>query len=125
MHLAKKTLLFTLGLLLAGVAQAEPKLLSSSPAEGSTVQAPKAVELRFSEKLEPQHSGAKLVMTEMAGMAHASPMAVKARVAAGAEPGVMLITPASALTSGSYRVDWRAAGAEGQPVRGALTFKVK
>ncbi|SDH31680.1 copper homeostasis periplasmic binding protein CopC [Pseudomonas panipatensis] len=115
----------SVGLLLSAAAQAEPKLVSSTPADGSTVEAPAKVELRFSEKLQAQHSGAKIIMTEMAGMAHAEPMGVKARVSASSDPNVMLITPASPLTSGTYRIDWRAGGAEGQPAKGAVTFKVK
>lgn len=119
MHIIRNTAL-ALGLLLSAAAQAEQKLVASSPADGSTVEAPAKVELRFGEKLDPQHSAAKIVMTEMAGMSHASPMPVKARVSAGAEPTVMLITPASALTSGTYRVDWRAGDA-----KSSTTFKVK
>lgn len=58
----------TAGLLLSAVAQAHPKLLSSTPAEGSDVAAPAKIELQFSENLTTQFSGAKLIMTDMPGM---------------------------------------------------------
>lgn len=111
------------GLLLSAVAQAHPKLLSSTPAEGATVAAPAKIELNFSEKLTTQFSGAKLIMTEMSGMAH-SPMGVKASVAGSADPKVMVITPAAPLTPGTYKVEWRAVSSDTHPITGTVTFKV-
>lgn len=111
------------GLLLSAVAQAHPKLLSSTPAQGATVAAPAKIELNFSEKLTTQFSGAKLIMTEMSGMAH-SPMGVKASVAGSADPKVMVITPAAPLTPGTYKVEWRAVSSDTHPITGTVTFKV-
>ncbi|MBL1309933.1 MAG: copper resistance protein CopC [Pseudomonas sp.] len=82
----------TAGLLLSAVAQAHPKLLSSTPAEGSNAAAPSKIELHFSENLTTQFSGAKLIMTDMPGMPN-SPMGVKAAVAGGGDPKTMVITP--------------------------------
>ncbi|MDY7568090.1 copper homeostasis periplasmic binding protein CopC [Pseudomonas sp. RTC3] len=111
------------GLFLSAIAQAHPKLLSSTPAEGATVAAPEKIELHFSEKLMTQFSGAKLIMTDMPGMPN-SPMGVKARVAGGADPKTMVITPAAPLTSGTYKVEWRAVSSDTHPITGAVTFKV-
>jgi methionine-rich copper-binding protein CopC len=111
------------GLLLSAVAQAHPKLLSSTPAEGATVAAPEKIELHFSEQLTAQFSGAKLIMTEMPGMSH-SPMGVKATIAGSADPKMMVITPAAPLTSGTYKVEWRAVSSDTHPITGAVTFKV-
>jgi methionine-rich copper-binding protein CopC len=111
------------GLLLSTIAQAHPKLLSSTPAEGATVAAPEKIELHFSEKLTTQFSAAKLIMTEMPGMSH-SPMGVKAMIAGGADPKMMVITPAAPLTSGTYKVEWRAVSSDTHPITGAVTFKV-
>jgi methionine-rich copper-binding protein CopC len=86
------TLALASGLLLSTLAQAHPKLLSSTPAEGADGAAPDKIELHFSENLLTRFSGAKLVMTEMPGMAH-SPMPMKARVSAGSDPKSMLVTP--------------------------------
>ena len=111
-------------LLLSAIAQAHPKLLSSTPAEGENGIAPAKIELHFSENLVTQFSGAKLVMTEMPGMSH-SPMGVKASVAGGNDPKTMVVTPASPLTTGTYRVEWRAVSSDTHPITGAVTFKVK
>lgn len=112
------------GLLLSAVAQAHPKLLSSTPAEGESGQAPAKIELHFSENLVTQFSGAKLIMTDMPGMPN-SPMGVKASVAGGGDPKTMVVTPASPLTTGTYKVEWRAVSSDTHPITGAVTFKVK
>ena len=111
-------------LLLSAVAQAHPKLLSSTPAEGESGQAPAKIELHFSDNLVTQFSGAKLIMTDMPGMPN-SPMGVKASVAGGGDPKTMVVTPASPLTTGTYKVEWRAVSSDTHPITGAVTFKVK
>ncbi|PNG40890.1 Copper resistance protein C [Pseudomonas fluorescens] len=118
------SLVFASGLLLSSLAQAHPKLLSSSPAEGADGAAPGKIELHFSENLLTQFSGAKLVMTEMPGMAH-SPMPMKAKVSAGSDPKSMLITPLAPLPAGTYQVQWRAVSSDTHPITGNVTFKVK
>ncbi|MDZ5436654.1 copper homeostasis periplasmic binding protein CopC [Pseudomonas fluorescens] len=115
---------FSTGLLLSALAQAHPKLLSSTPAEGAEGAAPGTIELHFSENLVTQFSGAKLVMTEMPGMAHA-PMPMKAKVSGASDPKTMLITPASPLPAGTYKVEWRAVSSDTHPITGNVTFKVK
>ncbi|WP_085686732.1 MULTISPECIES: copper homeostasis periplasmic binding protein CopC [unclassified Pseudomonas] len=124
MRTLKISLVFAGGLLLSTLAQAHPKLLSSTPAEGADGAAPGKIELRFSEDLLTQFSGAKLVMTEMPGMAH-SPMPMKAKVSAGSDPKTMLVTPLSPLPAGSYKVEWRAVSSDTHPITGNVTFKVK
>jgi len=117
-------LIFASGLLLSTLAQAHPKLLSSTPAEGAEGAAPGRIELHFSENLVTQFSGAKLVMTEMGGMTH-SPMPMKAKVSASSDPKTMLITPLAPLPAGTYQVQWRAVSADTHPITGNVTFKVK
>lgn len=112
------------GLLMSTLAQAHPKLLSSVPAEGADGASPNTIELHFSENLMTQFSGAKLVMTEMPGMAH-SPMPMKAKVTGGSDPKTMVITPVSPLPAGTYKVDWRAVSSDTHPITGNVTFKVK
>jgi methionine-rich copper-binding protein CopC len=112
------------GLLMSNLAQAHPKLLSSTPAEGVEGASPDKIELHFSENLVTQFSGAKLLMTEMSGMAHA-PMPVKAKVSGGSDPKAMFITPTAPLTAGTYKVEWRAVSADTHPITGNVTFKVK
>ncbi|MNO44301.1 Copper resistance protein C precursor [compost metagenome] len=115
----------SIGLLMSAVTQAHPKLLSSTPADGTTVAAPARIELNFSEKLTTQFSGAKLIMTEMPGMSAHSPMGIKAGVAGSDDPKMMVITPAAPLTPGTYKVEWRAVSSDTHPITGTVTFKVK
>ncbi|CAI8820419.1 Copper resistance protein C precursor [compost metagenome] len=124
MRTLKITLVLASGLLLSSLAQAHPKLLSSTPAEGADGAAPGKIELHFSENLLTKFSGAKLVMTEMPGMAH-SPMPMKAKVSAGSDPKSMLITPLAPLPAGTYQVQWRAVSSDTHPITGNVTFKVK
>lgn len=115
---------FSAGMLASLLAQAHPKLVSSTPAEGAEVAAPDKIELQFSEKLVTQFSGAKLVMTAMPGMEH-PPMPVKAAVSGAGDPKTMIITPAAPLTPGSYKVEWRAVSSDTHPITGQVSFKVK
>ncbi|POA30621.1 copper homeostasis periplasmic binding protein CopC [Pseudomonas sp. GW456-12-1-14-TSB6] len=124
MRTLKISLVLASGLLFSTLAQAHPKLLSSTPAEGADGVAPGKIELRFSEDLLTQFSGAKLVMTEMPGMAH-SPMPMKAKVSAGSDPKTMLVTPLAPLPAGTYKVEWRAVSSDTHPITGNVTFKVQ
>lgn len=127
MHIIKNiavTVVLSAGLLMGTIVQAHPKLLSSSPADGAMGAAPDTIELHFSENLVTQFSGAKLVMTEMSGMAH-SPTPMKARVSAGSDPKFMLITPLAPLPAGTYKVEWRAVSSDTHPITGNVSFKVK
>jgi methionine-rich copper-binding protein CopC len=118
------TVALTAGLLLSSLAQAHPKLISSNPAQGSTSAAPSKIELHFSENLTTQFSGAKLIMTDMPGMPN-SPMGVKAGVSGSDDPKVMVITPAAPLTTGTYKVEWRAVSSDTHPITGNFSFNVK
>ncbi|AKJ98671.1 copper resistance protein C [Pseudomonas sp. Cab53] len=113
------------GLLVSGLAQAHPKLLSSTPAEGAEGAAPPRIELHFSENLMTQFSGAKLMMTEMPGMAAHSPMPMPAKVSGSDDPKTMVIVPNGPLTAGTYQVQWRAVSSDTHPITGNVTFKVK
>ncbi|MBX9409915.1 copper homeostasis periplasmic binding protein CopC [Pseudomonas baetica] len=124
MRTLKTAVTLATGLLLSSLAQAHPKLLSSTPAEGADGATPGKIELHFSENLMTQFSGAKLVMTEMPGMAH-SPMPMKAKVSAGSDPKAMFITPLDPLPAGTYKVEWRAVSSDTHPITGNVTFKVK
>lgn len=114
----------TAGLLAAAAAQAHPELLSSTPKDKAETTAPARIELRFSEALVTQFSGARLLMTGMAGMSHA-PMPVEVRVSGDADPKTMLITPAKPLAAGTYRVEWRAVSSDTHPITGNFSFSVK
>ncbi|SCU74733.1 Copper resistance protein C [Cupriavidus necator] len=111
--------------LASSVAFAHPKLVSSTPADKAEVSAPQKIELKFSENLATQFSGASLVMTGMPGMASHAPMKVAAKVSGSDDPKTMVITPAQPLTPGDYRVDWRAVSSDTHPINGKIAFTVK
>lgn len=113
------------GLLASGLAQAHPKLLSSTPAEGAEGTAPTKIELHFSENLMTKFSGAKLMMTEMPGMSAHSPMPMPAKVSGSDDPKTMVIVPNAPLSAGTYQVQWRAVSSDTHPITGNVTFKVK
>jgi len=119
-----KTALAGVVLCTSVAASAHPTLLSSSPASGAQGVAPAVIELRFSENLLTQFSGAKLTMTDMPGMVNSS-MPVKASVAASAAPKVLLIKPAFTLTVGTSRVDCRAVSFDTHPLLGDVVFSVQ
>ncbi|WP_061959623.1 copper homeostasis periplasmic binding protein CopC [Cupriavidus pauculus] len=104
---------------------AHPKLVSSTPADKAEVAAPQKIELKFSENLATQFSGANLVMTGMPGMANHEPMKIAAKVSGSDDPKAMVITPAQTLGPGSYRVDWRAVSSDTHPINGSIAFTVK
>lgn len=116
----------TMGAMLASAAAiAHPKLLSSSPGDKAEVTAPPKIELKFSENLTTQFSGATLVMTGMPGMANHGPMKVNVKISGSDDPKAMIITPVQALAPGNYRVDWRAVSSDTHPVTGSIAFTVK
>lgn len=128
MRAIRKTIqLLSLGaaLLIGQTAFAHPKLLSSTPADQAQVSAPDRIELRFSEGLVRQFSGANLLMTGMPGMADHGPMKIAATVAPGDDPRTLIVTPAKPLSPGSYRLEWRAVASDTHPVSGGISFQVK
>ncbi|MCW5299386.1 copper resistance protein CopC [Herbaspirillum lusitanum] len=109
----------------ATAAFAHPRLLGSTPEDNSTVSAPEKIELRFSENLSKQFSGASLMMTSMPGMNHAAPMKVGAKISGAEDPKTMVITPTQPLMPGVYSIDWRAVSSDTHPITGKVTFAVK
>lgn len=121
--IAKTTLAFAT-VAFATAAFAHPKLLGSTPEDNSTVSAPQTIELRFSENLSTQFSGANILMTGMPGM-NGSPMKVAAKVSGGDDPKNMIITPSRSLMPGVYNIEWRAVSSDTHPITGKITFTVK
>lgn len=125
-NLLFKTAALSAALLVAGVAQAHPKLLSSTPAANATVDRMAKIELRFSEKLVPQFSGADLTMTGMPGMASHGPMKMKGLATTVGDDGkTLLLTAKTPLPAGDYKLDWHAVAADSHRIKGSYNFKVK
>lgn len=103
-------------LLLAGFdADAHAHLVTSSPAENAAVAAPKAIAMKFSEKLEGKFSGADLMKADGTAVPARSKVAAKSITA----------TPAAALAPGAYKVMWHAVAADGHKSTGQYSFTVK
>lgn len=123
--ITSKLLLASAAALFATSVFAHPDLLSSTPADKSEGSAPAKIELKFSETLNTQFSGANLIMTDMPNMPGHGAMKMTASVSSGSDGKTMVITPTSALPAGSYRVDWRAVSSDTHPIKGNISFQVK
>jgi methionine-rich copper-binding protein CopC len=97
----------------AGPASAHDRLVSSDPADGSTVtEQPAAITLVFSD--EVLATGTEVVVTT-----GGAPVDVGTPTVDG--DTVSVLFPADA-PAGGYDVDWRVVSADGHPVEGAVAF---
>jgi methionine-rich copper-binding protein CopC len=113
-------------LAVASPALAHPKLVSATPATGSTVSGPTQITLTFSETLMPQMSGLDLVMTAMPGMASHAPMKVAGFKTSVSQDGKSLVVALPrALPAGSYDAHWHVVSTDTHRVEGHLTFTVR
>ena len=102
----------------ASQALAHAALLSADPAPNSTIAAPKAFKLTFSEKVVPAFSGFQLVMES------GKDVEVKAEVSRDGK--TMTGTPKASLKPGTYKLSWHAASVEdGHRTESSYSFKVK
>ena len=125
-HSLMATLSIAATVLVAAPAVAHPKLLSSQPAAGSQVAAPKVISLTFSEKLVPQFSGFDLMMTAMPGMSDHPPMKMQGyRTAVGADGKTLSASLPRALPAGTYELSWHAVAADTHRIEGKFGFSVK
>ena len=113
-------------LAIAGAAQAHPKLLATTPSANASVLKPGKIELKFSEALIGQMTGAEVVMTGMPGMANHAPMKITGFTAAmGQDRKTLTLMMRRALSAGTYRVTWHAVSTDTHRVQGTFNFTVK
>jgi len=105
-------------LALAGQAQAHARLLMGAPKAGSTVAAPKALTLRFSEELVPAASSVKVT-----GPAAATVPTGPLRLDATRK--IATVPFAGTLAAGAYKVVWHMKTEDGHETDGAFGFTVK
>lgn len=104
---------------------AKVKLAASTPAAGATAKATKVVTLTFSEKLNPAKATAAIIMTAMPGMADHGEMPIRNFTPSWSADGKTLtLTLAKPLPKGTYDVRWQATAADGQAMKGTVTFTV-
>lgn len=108
--------------MLAGVAEAHPKLVSANPAPNATIAKPAHVQLRFSEKLIPAFSKADLTMLAAPGM---SAMKVATAAAVAPDGRTLVVTPKAPLRAGRYAVIWHVVSTDTHKVAGHYGFAVK
>jgi copper transport protein len=109
-----------LALLIPAVAVAHANLLSSDPADGSSLDhAPSAITLRFSERPDPGLSSAQ-VLDSAGGKVPTGPI----QPVAG-DPASLRVSFPSAVGNGVYTVTWRAVSAvDGHFTTGTITFGI-
>lgn len=109
------------------IALAHAKLVSSSPAANATVPAAKAksINLSFNEKVIAATMKTDLVMTGMPGMKDHAPMKVAFTSMMGKDGKSMMLMPKKALSAGTYKVTWSAAGADTHRMGSEFSFTVK
>lgn len=98
---------------------AHTKLVSSNPANGAIVTAaPRAITLRFNERVVPAFTTVELTMPEHRGMK------VPVTVNVASDGKTVTGVPEARLTKGAYRIAWTAASADGHRMSGSVNFKV-
>ena len=107
-------------LILSGdmAAFAHAQLVRATPAVGGTVhEAPTAVTLRFSEKLEPKFSS--VVVRDATGK-----QVDKGDSAVDKADRMVIRVPLPQLEPGVYKVEWKAVSADAHKINGDFTFKI-
>jgi methionine-rich copper-binding protein CopC len=105
-------------LAVAGQAAAHARLLSGTPKNGSTVAAPKAMTLHYSEELVPAASSVK-VATGAGAAVVTGPMALDKT------KKVLTVPFTGPLAAGGYTVTWHMKTEDGHETDGTFAFKVK
>lgn len=114
-------------LAVAAPALAHPRLLSATPANGSTASAVTRISLAFSEPLMARLSGVDVVMTGMPGPGHVR-HAMKINgvgVSVGGGGKTLNATMARPLAAGTYDVNWHAVSTDTHRMTGKVTFTVR
>jgi len=112
-------------LMVATPAFAHVKLLSSTPGANAVVAAPSKLQLVFSEPVIARLSGVDLEMTEMPGMKMTSPHKMQVSVSVDGDGKRMIVSPATPLTRGAYKLVWHAVANDTHRVESNFSFKVK
>lgn len=102
----------------SGFAAFHTHLKRSAPSNGATLgEAPKAVQLWFTEK--PELAATGITLSTAGGSAVAlAPLALSDK----SDTAAVVATVQGALAPGSYVIRWRTMASDGHPARGTLTF---
>jgi methionine-rich copper-binding protein CopC len=105
-------------LLTVGVAQAHPRIVSSTPTPNSSVSKPSRLTIRFSERLVGPLTGATL-MTMRAGHAVKIPTTTTLDVSSK----MLIVKTSGPLAAGRYQLNWHAVSVDTHRVQGSLAFR--
>ncbi|KAF1042883.1 copper homeostasis periplasmic binding protein CopC [Xylophilus sp.] len=122
MTLQRSLLACAAGVLLAASgasAWAHAHLETSAPAADAAVASPAAVELTFTQKLEPSFSGIDLVGSD------GKPAAAGTAAVAPGDAARLVLPVASPLAPGVYEVRWHVLSVDGHKTNGSYRFTVK
>ncbi|MGV8918405.1 MAG: copper homeostasis periplasmic binding protein CopC [Pseudomonas sp.] len=97
---------------------AHAHLQSETPVSGSTVTAPKELRLNFSEGVEVKFT--KVDVTTDSGAL----VTMKSIATAPGDKKILIITPATPLAAGQYKVVWHAVSVDTHKSDGSYSFKV-
>jgi methionine-rich copper-binding protein CopC len=116
----RKTLLIAAGFaLVAAGAQAHARLIQATPKVGTTVAAPKALRLQYSESIVLAASTVKVAGPAGAAVA-AGPLGLDPK-----NKRVVTVPFSGTLAAGAYRVSWHMKTEDGHETDGDFGFKVK
>jgi hypothetical protein len=99
-------------------AAAHARLIKSDPKAGSTVGAPKALKLWFSETIVPAQS-------KVAVVGPAGPVATGKLAADPKNPRLVSVPVTAALAPGAYKVNWTMKTEDTHVMEGGFGFKVR
>jgi copper resistance protein C len=103
----------------AGSAQAHARLITGSPKAGSTVAAPKALRLQYSESIVPAASSVKLAAASGAPVA-TGPLSLDPK-----NKRLVMVPVPGPLAPGAYKVTWHMKTEDGHETDGTFGFTVK
>ena len=125
MRLSISAIIIVVSTLFVATAEAHPELVGTTPAAQAEVASPPKVELKFSERLVGEFSGADLYMVDMPGMKMSQPAKESTTAEVGADGTTLTITPAKSLGAGTYRVDYHVVSTDTHKMTGSFSFRVK
>lgn len=106
--------------LASNTAFAHIALVSATPAADSHVASAERIDLTFNETLVPRAS--RVTLSRLEGRTAAAVDHVETTILTDGK--TLRATPMHALPHGSYRVEWRAVGADNHPMTGSYEFMI-
>ena len=104
-------------LMLPSAAAAHARLVSSTPAAGSSGASPRAISLTFSEKMAPAFSTFEVV--------NAAGVKTPVRTTVSEDGRTLSAPVVRPLAAGAYVINWRLASSDGHRMTGSVPFTVR